>query len=64
MVILTYLQSDQSSISWTEGYNFYLPWENNQGVFLSNSWKSTELQTVVKEIMDKDGGILRSTGAK
>ncbi|MCB2194556.1 MAG: PKD domain-containing protein [Bacteroidetes bacterium] len=64
MIILTYLQSDQSSISWTEGNNFYLPWENNQGVFLSNSWKSSELQTVVKEITVKDGGILPATGAR
>lgn len=64
MEVRAYKYSNQSEyVYWLES-NFVLPWENNQGVFLNNYLKSTELKTVVKEIKDDDGGILTPVGAR
>lgn len=64
MEVRAYKYSNQTEyVYWLES-NFVLPWENNQGVFLTNSLKTNKLQTVVKELKDKDGGILTSAGAR
>jgi PKD repeat protein len=64
MEVRAYKYSNQTEyVYWYES-DFVLPWENNQGIFLSNSWKTSKLQTVVKELKDKEGGILIPAGAR
>lgn len=66
MEVRAYKYSDSNSgTSWIENTHFYLPWENNQGIYLSNNLKSAlEYKSVSKEVENSEEGIIMQTGAK